>query len=230
MCFSAPASFVGAGVVGAVGIATLTQVRERRELPYALLPLAFAGHQLLEGLTWLELDGRPGASLDSVAVRLWVLYAWALLPLWLPLSVRSLEPDERRRRWLVPFLVVGAGTFLVLLWAATRPELEVVNVGGNLDYVMPLEDPILLAAPYVLCTCIAPMLSSYRWVQIFGVANLGAVGISGVVEARDFSSIWCTLAAFLSCLILAHFWTQRRGEAAPVGGVGSGPLPGAAPV
>lgn len=213
MCFNATASFVGAGVVGAVGVATLTQVKERRELPYALLPLAFAAHQALEGLTWLELDGRPGASFDSWVVRLWVLYAWALLPPWLPFAVRSLEPDERRRRWLLGFLAIGLGTFAILLWAALQPEVVVENVNGNLDYVLPLSNGVLLGVPYVLCTCVAPMLSSYRWVRVFGVANLAAVTASVLLEARDFSSIWCTFAAFLSVLVLVHFWTLRRGEA-----------------
>ena len=213
MCFNATASFVGAGVVGAVGVATLTQVRERREVPYAVLPLAFAAHQTLEGLTWLELDGRSGATFDSWVVRLWVLYAWALLPPWLPFAVRSLEPDPRRRRWLLGFLGIGLATFAVLLWAALQPELVVENVDGNLDYVLPISNGVWLAAPYVLCTCIAPMVSSYRWVQVFGVANLVAVVTAALIEAHDFASIWCTFAAFLSVLVLVHFWTLRRGEA-----------------
>lgn len=213
MCFNATASFVGAGVVGAVGIATLTQVEERRELPYALLPLAFAAHQTLEGLTWLELDGRTGASFDSWVVRLWVLYAWALLPAWLPFAVRSLEPDDRRRRWLLGFLAIGLATLLVLLWAALQPEVVVRNVNGNLDYVLPISGGVLLGVPYVLCTCVAPMLSSFRWVQVFGVANLAAVSFSALLAARDFSSVWCTFAAFLSVLVLLHFWTLRRSQA-----------------
>ena len=213
MCFNATASFVGAAVVGGVGVATLTQVRERRELPYALLPMAFAAHQLLEGFTWLELDGRSGASLDTWAVRLWVIYAWALLPPWLPWAVRCLEPDARRRRLLAGFLGVGLATFAVLLYNALQPTVEVINVSNNLDYVLPTRYGVLLGIPYVLCTCFAPMLSSWRWVRWFGAANLAAVGTAVLLESRDFASIWCTFAAFLSSLILVHFWTLRRDEA-----------------
>jgi hypothetical protein len=49
MCFSATANFVGSGVLGAVGIVTLTKVKHRRELLFAALPALFAVHQFIEG-------------------------------------------------------------------------------------------------------------------------------------------------------------------------------------
>ena len=49
MCFSATANFVGSGVVGAVGVVTLTKVKHRRELLFAALPVLFAVHQFIEG-------------------------------------------------------------------------------------------------------------------------------------------------------------------------------------
>jgi hypothetical protein len=57
MCFSATANFVGSGVLGAGGAATLTRVKHRRELLFAALPALFAVHQLIEGFVWLGLDG-----------------------------------------------------------------------------------------------------------------------------------------------------------------------------
>ena len=57
MCFSATANFVGSGVLGAVGVVTLTKVKHRRELLFAALPVLFAIHQFMEGFVWLGLDG-----------------------------------------------------------------------------------------------------------------------------------------------------------------------------
>ena len=57
MCFSATANFVGSGVLGAVGVVTLTKVKHRRELLFASLPSLFAIHQFMEGFVWLGLDG-----------------------------------------------------------------------------------------------------------------------------------------------------------------------------
>ena len=56
MCFSAAANFVGSGVLGAVGVVTLTKVKHQRELLFAALPTLFAIHQFIEGFVWLGLD------------------------------------------------------------------------------------------------------------------------------------------------------------------------------
>ena len=58
MCFSASANFVGSAVLGAIGVATLTEVKHRRELLFAAMPLLFALHQFTEGFVWLGLDGK----------------------------------------------------------------------------------------------------------------------------------------------------------------------------
>jgi hypothetical protein len=47
MCFSASANFVGSGVLGGGGVATLTRVKHRRELLFAALPTLFAIHQFI---------------------------------------------------------------------------------------------------------------------------------------------------------------------------------------
>jgi len=47
VCFSATANFVGSGVLGAVGVVTLTKVKHRRELLFAALPTLFAIHQFI---------------------------------------------------------------------------------------------------------------------------------------------------------------------------------------
>jgi hypothetical protein len=56
MCFCATANFAGSAVLGAVGVATLMEVRHRRELLFAAVPTLFAIHQFTEGIVWLGLD------------------------------------------------------------------------------------------------------------------------------------------------------------------------------
>lgn len=214
MCFNAESSFIGAGVVGVIGVATLTQVREPKEVPLAALPLGFAVHQALEGVTWLDLDGAGDAALRGWGVHLWVLYAWALLPAWVPFAVRLVEPDERRRRWMVPLLVVGVALAAYMVTQALHPSIEVRVVGDGLDYQLPFDIGIYLAAPYVLATCLTPILSSHRWVIVFGIGNVVALSAAAIIEAADFSSMWCTFAAFLSLLLFVHFFTTRQRERA----------------
>ncbi len=94
MCFSATANFVGSGVLGGLGVATLLQVKHRRELMFASLPILFAAHQFTEGFVWLGLDGilSPRATHDAGA--LFMLYAQGLLPALIPLSEISVKENS----------------------------------------------------------------------------------------------------------------------------------------
>lgn len=220
MCFSAEASFAGAAVAGAIGVATLTQLRRPRDLVYGSLPLAFGVHQLVEGLTWQQLEACGLPTTSGWTVRLWVVFAWALVPLWVPLGVWLLEPDPRRRRWMGPLVGLGLVMLVVLGGGALRPELSVRSVHGYLDYALPFEYPVPLATAYVLVTCLTPILSSYARIRWFGIANLVAIAVTLVIEHQGFASIWCFFAAWLSLLVYLHFRDVRR----------HGPMPAPDPV
>ncbi len=66
MCFSATANFVGSGVLGALGVVTLTKVKHTRELLFAALPSLFAVHQFIE---WIRLAGIGWDSLAGGGAR-----------------------------------------------------------------------------------------------------------------------------------------------------------------
>ncbi|UQE76788.1 hypothetical protein MYK68_09630 [Gordonia sp. PP30] len=220
MCFSATASFVGAGVIGATGVATLTLVKDKRQLPFAALPLLFAIHQALEGWTWLELGHDTDAQLSGWGVHLWVLFAWAILPIFIPWSVWLMEPDRRRRTWLIAPMVVGAITFAYMVYLSVQPEVSVEVIDSNLDYHLGTPfSAAYMAVPYVFATCFAPMMSSFRWVIALGVGNLIGMSVAAALKAADYSSIWCTIAAFLSLIVFGHYLSQYTGKAAgkPVG-------------
>ena len=80
MCFSAAANFVGSGVLGAVGVFTLTKVKHRRELLFASLPTLFAIHQFTEGFVWLGLQGILSTGVAHNMGAAFMLYAQGLLP------------------------------------------------------------------------------------------------------------------------------------------------------
>ncbi len=117
MCFSAAANFVGAAGLGTLGVVTLTQVKDRREVMFASLPTLFAIHQFLEGFVWLGLDGRLSPAVTHNAGAAFMLYAQGLLPLLLPLSILLFEPTAARRRPMLPFTVLGGALTLYMLWA-----------------------------------------------------------------------------------------------------------------
>src|SRR6202162_4837041 len=119
MCFSAVANFVGSGALSAIGVVTLTKVKHRRELLFASLPTLFAIHQLIEGFVWLGLDGILPPTVTHDMGAAFMLYAQGLLPFLLPLSVLLFEADMQSRRRMLPFLVLGGGTTLYIVWGVT---------------------------------------------------------------------------------------------------------------
>ena len=213
MCFSATANFVGSGFLGAVGVVTLTKVKHRRELLFAALPTLFAIHQFIEGFAWLGLDGilSPAVTHDMGAA--FMLYAQGLLPFLLPLSVLLFEPDRKSRMRMRPFLALGAGTTLYILWALTAYPFEVYVSGNSIVYINQATNNLAVAVLYVIATCGSLFFSKIRSMVVFGAANLAILLIVMAFKRYAFTSLWCAYAAVASVIILVFFW--RSSEARP---------------
>jgi hypothetical protein len=209
VCFSATANFVGSGVLGAVGVATLTKVKHKRELLFAALPTLFAIHQLIEGFVWLGLDGILSPVVTHNMGAAFVLYAQGLLPFLLPLSVLLFEPDVKSRRRMTPFLAIGTGTTLYILWALVAYPLEIFVRGNSIVYINQGTNNTTLAVLYVIATCGSLFFSKVRDMVIFGAANLAILLAVMAVKRYAFTSLWCAYAAVASVIILAYFWKSR---------------------
>jgi hypothetical protein len=206
MCFSATANFVGSGVLGAVGVVTLTKVKHRRELLFASLPTLFAVHQFIEGFVWLGLDGilSPAVTHDMGAA--YVLYAQGLLPFLLPLSVLLFEPDGNSRRRMLPFVVLGAATGLYLVWAIATYTTQIYVVDNSIVYLNPATDHMTVAVLYIIATCGSLFFSKVKAMVVFGTANLAILLIVDAIKRYAFTSVWCAYAAIASVIILVYFW------------------------
>ncbi len=206
MCFSATANFVGSGVLGAVGVVTLTKVKHRRELLFASLPILFAIHQFIEGFVWLGLDGILSPAVAHNMGAAFMLYAQGLLPFLLPLSVLLFEPDRQSRGRMLPFLVLGGGTALYILWALTAFPLQVYIRENSIVYINPATNNTAVAILYVIATCGSLFFSKIRPMIIFGAANLAILLVVMEVKRYAFTSLWCAYAAVVSVIILVYFW------------------------
>src|SRR6202167_2720307 len=203
MCFSAAANFVGSGALAAIGVVTFTKVKHRRELLFASLPTLFAVHQFIEGFVWLGLDGRLSPTVTHDMAAAFMLYAQGLLPFLLPLSVFLYEPDGAGRRRMVPFLILGIGTTLYILWALTAYPLDVYAKGNSIVYINQAKNNITVAILYVIATCGSLFLSKVRPMIIFGAANLAILLVVMEFKRYAFTSLWCAYAAVASVIILA---------------------------
>jgi len=209
MCFSAAANFVGSTALAAVGVVTLTKVKHRRELLFASLPILFAAHQFIEGFVWLGLDGVLSPTVAHNMGAAFMLYAQGLLPFLLPLSVLLFEPDGKSRRRMVPFLVLGGGTALYILWAMTAYPLRVYIRGNSIVYINQATNNTAVAVLYVIATCGSLFFSKVRAMVSFGAANLVILLVVMAFKRYAFTSLWCAYAAIASVIILAYFWKSR---------------------
>jgi len=206
VCFSATANFVGSGVLGAVGVVTLTKVKHRRELLFASLPTLFAVHQFIEGFVWLGLDGYLSPTVTHDMGAAFVLYAQGLLPFLMPLSVMLFERTQARRRAMMPFTVLGGLLTLYMLWGLTAYPLQVSVAGNSIVYVNWATNQTWVAVLYVIATCGSLFFSKVKVMVVFGAANLGILLAVMAVKRYAFTSLWCAYAAVASVILLAYFW------------------------
>jgi hypothetical protein len=206
MCFSATANFVGSGVLGAVGVATLAKVKHRRELLFASLPTLFAIHQFTEGFVWLGLDGILSKQAAHNMGAAFVLYAQGLLPFLMPLGIMLFERTRARRRAMLPFVILGGLLMLFMLWGLAAYPLQVWVQGNSIVYVNQATNQTWVAVLYIIATCGPLFFSKVPMMVAFGAANLGILLVVMAVKRYAFTSLWCAYAAVASVIILAYFW------------------------
>jgi hypothetical protein len=208
MCFSASANFAGSAVLGTIGVATLREVRHRRQLLFAAMPVLFAIHQTTEGFVWLGLNHALPQKVVNEAGATFILYAQGILPILLPLSVLLIEPTVRRRARMLPFTILGSCLAVYLFWGLMTFPIEVSARDHSIVYFNSITTTTAVAILYVIATCGALFFSGFRDLVFLGAVNLVGLLIVMLVMRYAFTSVWCAYAAAVSALIYFHF---RRG-------------------
>jgi hypothetical protein len=205
LCFSATANFVGSGILGAIGVATLKEVRHRREFLFAAIPCLFALHQFTEGFVWLGLNHTLGPAAAHHAAAAYMLYAQGLLPFLLPLSVLLIEPTQLRQRRMMGFLILGALLAIFCLWGLIADPLDVYAQDHGIVYLNAMTTTTAVAVLYVIATCGALFFSGFRGLVLLGSVNLAGLLVVMLVRRYEFTSIWCAYAAVVSIIIYLFF-------------------------
>ncbi|MGI8816242.1 MAG: DUF6629 family protein [Pseudonocardia sp.] len=210
MCFSATANFVGGTVVTGIGIATLAQVRHPREVPLAALPALFGLHQFTEAFVWLGLEGHIPRSVGDAAAYLYLLYAQGVLPVLFPLALLLIEPSTRRRWIITPFVILGAACGNYLFWIDAGHPVSYRIMNNSIAYHNSGSLVSVFAVVYVIAVCGGALASGYRWIVVFGIANLIGLTTVEILLATSFTSVWCAYAAVVSVVLLIFFRRQQR--------------------
>ena len=216
VCFSPQADLVGGVVLVAIGIDALRHVHQRRDhLPLAALPLLLAVHQVVEAFAWWGLQGVVPAGLGRVAVWVYLLIAFVVLPVYVPLAIAVLEPPGRRRRVIWGFVVLGVVVATVLLLGILRGPVTAELAEYHLAYGTGVSAGVPVVVAYVVATCGAVLFSGRPYLAAFGWVNLVAVVLLARFEIDGFASLWCAWAAVTAGAIAAHMRLARPHRAAP---------------
>ncbi|MGH1572490.1 DUF6629 family protein [Methylobacterium sp. P31] len=215
MCFSPEVDFIASGVIGLIGVATLSHVRQPRAVLFAATPIFFALHQFTEGFIWLGLEGKIRPEAQAHLVFLYMLYAQGILPLVMPLAVLLMEPPGWRRRLIAVLTLVGT----CLAAFVFRGLIVYPSTACFEQHAIHYENPgtafTAVAVIYVLATCGALIVSSHRVVSWFGWLNLVGVVATLIVKGYAFTSVWCLYAAVVSVILYGQFRGRRIDIAQP---------------
>jgi len=205
VCFSPQADVCGGVLICAIGVDAVRHIRQRRDfIALAWIPVLLGAHQFIEALVWLWLQGHVPRGIGHVALWAYLLIAFVVLPVFIPLAVIAMEPTRRRKQLMVPFAVLGAVIAGVLLAAMIRGPVGVKLAPYHLSYSIRISDGLVIVGLYVVAVCGPLLVSGYRNVALFGVVNLIAVIVIARLTISGFASVWCGWAAITSAAVTLH--------------------------
>jgi hypothetical protein len=220
MCFSASASFGASAVLGVVGVIAVAKARTKPQRLFATIPLIFGIQQLSEGLLWLSLKNTEMASCKSLLTYIYLVFAMAVWPFWVPFTIWLLEKDNKRKKLIRGFVWVGAivavGVCFILfsypVKAVTPFCFECpINSGESLrnhlhyEFSIPqmVKNMIIaFSVLYIAATIITPLISSIKKMKWLGIVFLVSYLFAITFYNGFVISVWCFFAAVLSFVVL----------------------------
>jgi hypothetical protein len=216
VCFSAQADAVAGVVVVAIGIDAGRHLHGRSDhLLLATLPLLLGVHQLVEVFVWLSLQGHVSHEVGRIALWAYLLIAFVVVPIFIPLAVLALEPTRHRKWRIAPFVALGAVVSAILLTALLSGPVSVTRHPWHLAYNIRISYGLVVVALYIVAICGSLLFSGYRHVVLFGMGNVVVVVILATMTANGFASLWCIYAALSSGAIALHMRYAKPHRATP---------------
>jgi len=192
-------------VVTAIGVDACRHLRGRNDhLLLAALPVMLGVHQLVEAFVWWGVEGHVPHAVGRAAIWIYLLIAFVVLPIFVPVAVSALEPTLARRWRMAPFVVLGTGVSAVLLYAMLRSPVGATEKRFHISYDVTLSHGGFIVVLYIIAVCGALLFSGYVHIELFGFANLVAIAILAWLTLDGFASLWCGYAALSAGAIALH--------------------------
>ena len=212
MCFSTQISFGAGALLTVTGIATLTQVKEKKQLPFACIPLIFALQQFTEGFVWLSLHYPSSFHYPLVPTYIFLIIAQIIWPVWVPFSIWLMEADKSRKKVLFLFVVVGIIFALYLIYSMINNPMYSEIDHKHIRYIQRVSPTLILtgAIMYFLTTVISPIISKNSNMKVLGFTIFISFSVSKLYFQDYVVSVWCFFAAMLS--VLVYFIIKHQGK------------------
>jgi len=204
MCFSAEASFAGGLVITAIGIVAVSKVKDRKKLLFASIPLFFGAQQFIEGFIWLLIPHSEYLLYQKICANLYLVFAHALWPLFIPLAVLLMEENVRKIRILR--IITGLGFVLSIFYVSclfiykVTPQVNCYHMLYDSDFPLILSNSALLF--YLICAFTPFYISSIKRIRVMGNLMLISCIIAVIFFTIYLTSVWCFFAALISAVVL----------------------------
>jgi hypothetical protein len=206
MCFSATASFTASAVIAGAGVISLKRSENGSQRFLSLVPILFSMQQVVEGFVWLSFTNPQIALYRHMLTVLFLVFAWVVWPVVIPLALAGIEKHKGRKRILYIISFIGALLtiiYMVLLYYGfPEPKIDTFHI----DYYL-AENPDFFPRQnfswvYLITTVLPFFISSNRRVWLLGLVNLTGLVIAFVFYRHALPSTWCFFAAISSMVII----------------------------
>jgi hypothetical protein len=211
VCLSPEVDVVAGVVISAVAIDALRHNPSVRTLPLAGIPIIFAVHSFAAAFVWWGLRGDVPAAVGNAAAWFFMVIAFVLLPVFVPVAVLLLEPHGWRRYLLTALSGVGLLASAEYLWELVAGHGSAIACDLYIDYSVAGVASVT-GMLYIVATCGALLLSGHRQLFVWGLVNVVMIAGLAVWANRGLPSLWCWGAAVTSwfvALYLRHLTHER---------------------
>lgn len=208
MCFSTQASFAASGLLCVIGVSTLFNVKSKRFLPFALMPLIFAIQQAIEGFTWMSLIAEHSTG-NLFTIYAFLFFACIFWPIWMPASLYLIEQNQVRKKWILSLLIIGTTLSGLTFWELIHVSLSAQVVEHHIHYpfvddtfklAMTFKDIMAILA-YLISTVIVLFVSTIPLMWILGLILLVFHIVSLLFFNQFIGSVWCFFGAVGSVVV-----------------------------
>lgn len=212
MCFSAEVSFGASALLGTIGVLSYKKSTTTAQKMFSFIPLLFSFQQFSEGVLWLAIENNM-AQLSTIFTYIFIIIAQAVWPFIVPLTVYKLEPSAKRKKILLPLVILGCitGVYLGLCIAVfdLRAEIDCYHI----HYIMafPLANPLTVAIFYVIPLLVSLLMSTVEKVPLLGILATISIIVAKVFYTKYAISVWCFFSAIMSSEILWVIYRLNKG-------------------